>query len=130
MANSKAILIVMNNPSEAWAIAQDLVRNGLSVTVSVSGRDGLQQLERHEFAYLILDSSIREVSLLTFMAYCRRYLTGTVPIVLADTSLALTPEKLQLAGAKYCVSRPRYREVISDIIFGLDAGKSPGETAQ
>ena len=130
MANSKAILIVMNNPSEAWAIAQDLVRNGLPVTVSVSGRDGLQQLERHEFAYLILDGSIREVSLLTFMAYCRRYLTGTVPIVLSDTSLALTPEKLQLAGAKYCVSRPQYREVISDIIFGLGAGKSPGETAQ
>ena len=130
MTNSKTVLIVMNNPSEAWAIAQDLVRNGLSVTASVSGEDGLQQLERHEFAYLILDSSIGEVSLLTFMAYCRRYLTGTVPIVLSDTSLALTPEKLQLAGAKYCVSRPQYREVISDIIFGLGAGKSPGETAQ
>jgi len=124
MDSLKSVLIVMNNPSEAWAIAQDLVRNGLSVTASVSGIDGLQQLERHEFGYLILDSSIREGSLLTFMAYCRRYLTGTVPIALIDTSLALTPEKLQMVGAKYCVSRPQYREVISDIIFGLDAGKN------
>jgi DNA-binding NtrC family response regulator len=123
MAGVKSALIVMNDPSQVWAIAQDLIRNGLSVTATVSGRDGFQQLERHEFGYLILDGCIEEVSLLTFMEYCRRYLPGSVTIVLTDISRAITPEKVQIAGAKYCVSGPQYREVISDIIFGLDAAQ-------
>jgi len=130
MADAKSALIVMNDPSEAWAVARDLLRNGLSVTATVSGRDGFQQLERHEFGYLVLDGCMEEVGLLTFMEYCRRYLPGSVTIVLTDVSRAITPEKLQVAGAKYCVSRPQYREVISDIIFGLDAGQGPREIAQ
>ena len=128
MANSKTVLIVMNDPSEVWAIAQDLVRNSLSVTASVSGKDGFKQLEHRGFDYLILESSLQEVSLLAFMAYCRRYLPGTETIVLADMDLGITPEKVQLAGAKYCVSRPQYREVIADIIYGMGAGKSSVET--
>ena len=130
MVNSKTVLIVMNDPSEVWAIAQDLVRNGLSVTASVSGKDGFKQLERRGFDYLILESSVQEVSLLAFMAYCRRYLPGTVTIVLTDMSLGITPEKVQFAGAKFCVSRPQYREVIADIIYGMGAGKSFIETVQ
>jgi CheY-like chemotaxis protein len=130
MADAKSALIVMNDPSEAWAVARDLLRNGLSVTATVSGRDGFQQLERHEFGYLVLDGCMEEVGLLTFMEYCRRYLPGSVTIVLTDVRRAITPEKLQVAGAKYCVSRPQYREVISDIIFGLDAGQGPREIAQ
>ena len=111
-------------------MARDLLRNGLSVTATVSGRDAFQQLERHEFGYLVLDGCMEEVSLLAFMEYCRRYLPGSVTIVLADTNRAVTPEKVQIAGAKYCVSGPQYREVIADIIFGLDAGQGPRETAQ
>ena len=130
MTNSKTVLIVMNDPSEVWAIAQDLVRNGLCVTASVSGKDGFKQLERCGFDYLILESSVQEVSLVAFMAYCRQYLPETVTIVLTDMSLGITPEKVQLAGAKYCVSRPQYREVIADIIYGMGAGKSSIETVQ
>jgi hypothetical protein len=50
--------------------------------------------------------------------------------VLTDTDLAITPELVHLAGAKYCVSRPQYREVISDIICGLGAGRSSMKTIQ
>ena len=98
--------------------------------IKLSGKDGFKQLERRGFDYLILESSVQEVSLLSFMAYCRRYLPGTVTIVLTDMNLGITPEKVQFAGAKFCVYRPQHREVIADIIYGMGAGKSFIETVQ
>lgn len=130
MGNLKTVLIVMNNASEVWATAQDLTRKGLSVTASASGKDGLMQMERREFDYLIIDGAIQEVSLLTFLANCRRYFPETGTIVITDPNTEIKPATVQLAGAKYCVSRPDYRDVLSDIIFGLDAGKSSMETIQ
>lgn len=122
MNNSKTVLIVMDDPSDAWTIGQDMIKSEFSVTATTSGTDGFHQLERNHFGYLIVDGSTREVSLLTFLAYCRRYLPETKTIVIYDANSEITPATAQLAGANFCVPRSEYRDIISDIIIVYHGG--------
>jgi CheY-like chemotaxis protein len=125
MSGKKRVLIVANDPSDIWTIGQSMIRDGFSVTATTCGSDGFRQLERNQFDYLIVDGTIQEVSLFTFLAYCRRYFSETKTIVLTDSSLERPQEKEPIAGANYCVPNPVSLEVISNIISGMDVDKSP-----
>jgi len=124
MSGKKRILIIANDPSDIWTIGQDMIGNGFLVTATTCASDGFRQLERNRFDYLIVDGTIQEVSLFTFLAYCRRYFPETKTIVLTDPALERPQEKEPLAGANYCVPNPMNLEVIYSIISGMDVDKS------
>lgn len=116
----KNVLILMGYPVEAWDIARDLADRGVSVSASVHDSDGLLQLERHKYDCVVLDSTIKGAILLSFFAYARRYLQDTGVVLVTDGNPAVTQAMTQMLGAKYCVPRPGHREVIADIICGID----------
>ncbi len=125
MSGKKRVLIIANDPSDVWMIGRDMISNGFSVTATTCGSDGFRQLERNQFDYLIVDGTIQEVSLLTFVAYCRRCFSEMKTIVLTDDNSAMPPKKEPLAGANYCLPKPVDLEAIYSIISGMDSDKSP-----
>jgi ActR/RegA family two-component response regulator len=122
MTSNKTVLIVMDDPAEAWTIGRDMINNEFAVTATTSGKDGFHQLERNQYGYLIVDSSVKEVGLLTFLACSRKYFPETKTIVIYDSDTEITPATAQLAGANFCVPRPEYRDIISDIIIVYNGG--------
>jgi DNA-binding NarL/FixJ family response regulator len=122
MPGTKNVLIVMGNPDEAWAIGRDMIGNDFSVSATTSGRDGFNQLKRNQISFLIVDSSIQEVGVLTFLAYSRKYYPETRTIVICDSNTEITPATAQLAGANFCVPKSGHRDIISDIIIVSNGG--------
>lgn len=125
MSGKKRVLIIANDLSDIWKIGQGLIGNGFSVTATTCGSDGFRQLERNQFDYLIVDGTVQEISLFTFLAYCRRYFSETKTIVLTDPSMEMPQKKELLAGANYCVPNPVDLELIYGIVSGTDVDKSP-----
>src|SRR5512136_2042880 len=110
MPATKNVLIVMGNPDEAWAIGRDMIGNDFSVTATTSGKDGFNHLKRNQVSYLIIDSSIQEVGVLTFLAYSRKYFPETRTIVICNSDMEITPATAQMAGANFCVPKAGYRD--------------------
>jgi CheY-like chemotaxis protein len=128
MNKVKTALVVMNDPTDAWAIGRDMLKNGFSVTTSASGQDGFDQLERRQFDCLVVGGAVRGVSLNAFLAHCQRYYAGTRAVVLTDDDQASGAAIILLAGARYCLPKSRYMEAVTEILAGKDTGKSPAQT--
>jgi DNA-binding NtrC family response regulator len=128
MSGTKSVLIVMNDPADAWLLGREMLRHGFSTCATTSGIDGFHRLETTQYDFLVVDESIEETGVLTFLSYGLRYFPAMRIIVLLDDSQTMMPDALLLAGAHHCIARPLTPSSLLDIISRTEEGSNSAET--
>jgi len=118
------VLVIDDEPMILRALETMLRKAGHRVTCCSSGRDGLEQLERHSFDVVITDLGMQEISGWDVTKTIREKGIDAGIIMLTGWGFQLDEEQAKMAGVDLLMSKPFTKAQIVEAVNSLLASRS------
>lgn len=120
----KRVLIVDDDTTIVWTLGRNLARKGFYIVAVTDGEEGLQQLERDRFDFIVVDVQMQGVNGFVLLDHCRRYAPDAKTIVLINPGDSMMKEVSLVRGADLCVEKPVNIKFLVDTMSKGDTSES------